>query len=189
MKRFRNNLRLSRAHSRPSHAVFATLQGESDTHASETDAPQTRKSSKADKKPPKCICNEAHLFRDCPYLISQKRPQGWVADEQIQKQISEKLAQSPKLKAIIGTVRRQATKQSSDATEAKQATPATPPQRQQLRQQQLVLILRPHLRPLLSIRAAIGYEIRGVWTQERTSMSVMTPSASYSNGLLEERTP
>jgi hypothetical protein len=47
-----------------------------------------------------CLCGEPHRFKDCPYLIKEKRPPDWTPDQDIQERIKEKL-QNPRLKAAV----------------------------------------------------------------------------------------
>jgi len=47
-----------------------------------------------------CLCGEPHRFKDCPYLIREKRSPDWTPDQEIQDRIKEKL-QNPRLKAAV----------------------------------------------------------------------------------------
>jgi hypothetical protein len=49
---------------------FATFQG------------QSNHSTRSNQR--KCICGDFHLFIDCPYVISSKRPANWKADPKIE---------------------------------------------------------------------------------------------------------
>jgi len=64
-----------------------------------SEEPQKETSKKKD-----CLCGEPHRFKDCPYLINGKQPQGWKPDPEIQKQIEAKL-QNPRLKAAVDHAR------------------------------------------------------------------------------------
>jgi hypothetical protein len=66
----------------------------------------------------KCVCDELHLFRNCPYLIESKRPQGWTVNKETQAKIDSKLARSSRLKKQVEYNIRRAAVQSSEHEEA-----------------------------------------------------------------------
>lgn len=69
----------------------------------------------------KCVCDEIHLFKDCPYLIESKRPQGWQANKETQAKIDSKLAKNSRLKKQVEyKIRKAAGTQSSEHGEAQQ---------------------------------------------------------------------
>lgn len=124
VERFRNVLRLDRATSKaPSHTAFATLQGEAAAD-SETQAAQAAQAAKSSKKRSNCVCGEDHSFAQCPYLIKQRRDQGWSPNAQIQKQIDEKLAKNPNLKRIIEEKQKKAEEQVNKQAEPQKAAAA-----------------------------------------------------------------
>ena len=47
-----------------------------------------------------CLYGEQHRFKDCPYLISDKQPEGWKPDPAIQERIETKL-QNLRLKVAV----------------------------------------------------------------------------------------
>ena len=47
-----------------------------------------------------CVCGQPHRFKDCPYLIREKRPPDWTPDQDTQERVKEKL-QNPRLKAAV----------------------------------------------------------------------------------------
>jgi hypothetical protein len=51
-----------------------------------------------------CLCGEPHRFKDCPYLIPGRQPQGWKPDPAIQERIETKM-QNPRLKAAVDHAR------------------------------------------------------------------------------------
>ena len=55
-----------------------------------------------------CLCGELHRYAKCPYLVRQNRPQGWVADENIQKSIKQRLSNDAYLRDIIERARQYA---------------------------------------------------------------------------------
>jgi hypothetical protein len=83
VERFRNNTHTDRAVSKAkSHAAFATLQGQAQ---SEVPADNQSTQPTEPKQHTGCLCGAQHSWSNCPYLIKQRRPPGWVADEQTQK--------------------------------------------------------------------------------------------------------
>ncbi|MCJ1262303.1 hypothetical protein MMC22_002173 [Lobaria immixta] len=46
------------------------------------------------------VCGDIHWFSDCSYLVPEKRPQGWKADSEKQKKITEALKDT-KIKAAV----------------------------------------------------------------------------------------
>jgi hypothetical protein len=117
--RFRNHLRLRRATSNTTQTSFATLQGES-----QTDSPTSALAlTTRDKPPPKCLCDELHFFSECPYIVKQIRPKGWVANEQLARQVEEKIGRNNKIKEAIANARKRANQdiQKAKAKQAKQA--------------------------------------------------------------------
>jgi hypothetical protein len=86
---YRNHQRISQATSRasPSYATFATFRGEDENGRV--------------KRWDKCLCGEAHTFRECLYLIEGLRTADWYPSPDTQKEIDHKLANIPKLKAAV----------------------------------------------------------------------------------------
>ena len=72
----------------------------------------TRSSSKG-----LCLCKQDHNFKDCPYLIQTKQPEGWKADPEIQTRIQSKLDNSEPLRAKIATIQSEAQGSDSDDDE------------------------------------------------------------------------
>jgi hypothetical protein len=62
--------------------------------------PQTEKTQEKTPEKKDCLCGEPHRFKDCPYLIPEKQPQGWKPDPAIQERIETKL-KNPRLKAAV----------------------------------------------------------------------------------------
>jgi hypothetical protein len=116
VSRFRNHLRLRRATNNTTHTSFATLQGET--------APESPAGSPAtgERPPPKCLCDELHFFSKCPYIVKQIRPKGWVADEQIMKQVEKKMSKNDRIKDAIAAARKRANQEIHKAKQAKQAS-------------------------------------------------------------------
>jgi hypothetical protein len=109
VERFRNNLRLNRATTKAySHTAFATLQ---EQEATELSAESADTVPSKPKKRSNCVCGENHYFSQCPYLIKQCRLKGWSPNDQIQKEIDEKLAKNPTLKSIVEQKQKRANEQ------------------------------------------------------------------------------
>jgi hypothetical protein len=87
---YRNHQRISQATSRASlpYATFATFFGEDEN-------------GRVKKRWDKCLCGEAHTFRECPYLIEGLRTADWYPSPDTQKEIDHKLANIPKLKVAV----------------------------------------------------------------------------------------
>jgi hypothetical protein len=120
--RFRNHLRLRRATNNTIQTSFATLQGETPVES----PAGTPASTTGDRPPPKCLCDELHFFSQCPYIVKQIRPKGWVANEQLTKQVEEKMSRNDKIKEAIANARKRANQdiqkaQTAKARQAKQA--------------------------------------------------------------------
>jgi hypothetical protein len=49
----------------------------------------------------KCLCGEVHTFRECPYLIEERRSADWYPNPDTKKEIDHELANIPKLKAAV----------------------------------------------------------------------------------------
>lgn len=62
-----------------------------------------------------CLCGELHRFKDCPYLIKEKRPPDWKPDQDTQERIKEKL-QNPRLKAAVKYARASQAKKPQDTS-------------------------------------------------------------------------
>jgi len=65
------------------------------------------------KKLKECLCGEIHHFKDCPYLIEEKRSPGWNPDPQLEQKINERLHVNEKLRGIIERLRKE-TKTTTD---------------------------------------------------------------------------
>jgi hypothetical protein len=63
-----------------------------------------------------CLCGEPHRFKDCPYLIKEKRPPDWTPEQDIQERIKEKL-QNPRLKAAVKYARASQAKKPQEVEE------------------------------------------------------------------------
>lgn len=118
---FRNQRRESLAEKgKSSHSAFpTTFQGqpvekESKNKKDEKKAEDTK--DKASKKT--CVCGEKHRWSECPYLVENKRPQGWKQDEEILKKITEKLEKNSWLKKAIEKVKDKGKKPSDKARSA-----------------------------------------------------------------------
>jgi hypothetical protein len=61
---------------------------------------QDQQPQEGDHEKRDCLCGKPHRFKDCPYLIREKRPPDWTPDQDIQDRIKEKL-QNPRLKAAV----------------------------------------------------------------------------------------
>jgi hypothetical protein len=118
VEQFRNNIRTNRAASKlNSHTAYATLQGEA--HNSELPADSQSTQPTKLKQHTGCLCGAQHSWSNCPYLIKQLRPPGWVADEQIQKEIDQKLSTHANLREIIKGKRKAADKREEAKTKQK----------------------------------------------------------------------
>lgn len=98
ISRFRNHLRLDRETTQlptHDHSAFATLNGETNK-----DTPRTKE----------CVCGEIHRWNDCLYLIEHLRTPQWVPNDEIQKKIDTKLAESEYLRDRIDLVKKYAQK-------------------------------------------------------------------------------
>lgn len=65
---------------------FATFKGETDSPSNSNSSGNKRGRSSS---PPTCVCGDQHWFRNCPYLIESKRPQGWRPDPVKQAQVDQ----------------------------------------------------------------------------------------------------
>jgi len=67
------------------------------------------KSSDDEKKQQReCLCGQIHHFKDCPYLIKEKRTHEWHPNREIQDKIDEKLRTNEKLRGIIERLQKEA---------------------------------------------------------------------------------
>lgn len=160
VKKFRNYLRLNRASSKAStHTAFAILQKEnSEDSTTETSIELL----KAERTPPKCLCDELHFFSQCPYLIRQQRPKNWVANEQIQKQVEEKMAKSPRVRDVITTARKKANQQHSRAQNSRNKTKQTSELQEDSSQQQKQTTTATTTLTSFAVDQS-NYELRDTW--------------------------
>lgn len=80
---------VTRKKPRGRHGAFATtLQGQERTSA-ETKV---------------CLCNEEHLFKDCPYLNPSIRDKAWIPEPRIEKAVESKLRTNKRLREIVSRV-------------------------------------------------------------------------------------
>ena len=122
IENYRNYLRTTTARNSskgPSRTAFATLQGTSQ-ESSENEHEQRQKKQNSKSKSSDCLCGETHRFSDCPYLIEELREAAWVPNEEIKRQIDEKLSKIPKLRAAV----EKAQKQAREKTPTTKVTPA-----------------------------------------------------------------
>jgi hypothetical protein len=63
-----------------------------------------------------CLCGEPHRFKDCPYLIPERQPEGWKPDPAIQERVETKL-QNPRLKAAVEYARASQKEKEKDVPE------------------------------------------------------------------------
>jgi hypothetical protein len=54
----------------------------------------------------KCLCDEFHLYRTCPYLIPERRPAGWKPNHSIQKKVDDLVAAMQPHDRRLFTIRR-----------------------------------------------------------------------------------
>ena len=110
---FRNERRESFAKKgKTSHSAFsASFQGQS-TDDKKEDGKEKKEDGKEKKeaKEKKCVCDERHKWKDCPYLIEGKRAQDWKPNEEIQKKITEKLEKNEWMRKAIDKVKGSAEK-------------------------------------------------------------------------------
>ena len=71
-----------------------------------------------------CLCGRLHRFRDCFYLVEEKRPKGWKANTDIQERIDAKL-RNPRVKEAVDRALAQAKKQQPPPPEDKKDTSET----------------------------------------------------------------
>lgn len=69
-------------------------------HVSQSAFTTTFQDQEGDHKKRDCLCGEPHRFKDCPYLIREKRPPDWIPDQEIQERIKGKM-QNPRLNAAV----------------------------------------------------------------------------------------
>ncbi|KAM4067558.1 integrase core domain-containing protein [Hirsutella rhossiliensis] len=86
----------------------AAFQGKGEKTEKKEDKPKWS-SRKNDKGIPLCVCGKHHFFADCFYLIESARPDGWTADQTVEKKIKDILDSNPWAKTM--TERAQQSKQ------------------------------------------------------------------------------
>jgi replicative superfamily II helicase len=96
----RQILRVETAESSSRSAFLTSLQ---EQQQRQQQGQQEEIQEKAPKKTD-CLCGEPHRFKDCPYLIPGRQPQGWKPDLAIQERIETKM-QNPRLKAAVDHAR------------------------------------------------------------------------------------
>lgn len=101
LENYRNHLRTTKARTTKgsSHTAFATLQG------APPENPGKEQEQHQEKQNPKklsdCVCGESHRFKDCAYLIEELREAEWVPNEEIKRQIDDKLSKILRLRIAV----------------------------------------------------------------------------------------
>jgi hypothetical protein len=124
----RNYLRLitaTKTSTAVSHTAFSSFQNEGPIELS-AEPPSTQstasasasKSSKQQRQYKPCLCRGKHRFSECFYLIPQLRPSNWTPDEQIQKEIEQKLARSLSIREAVDRAKNYVNKQKRGASAA-----------------------------------------------------------------------
>lgn len=95
---FRKNQRVVKARKgNIQYSAYATFKGESlPVQKQEDRSGSTRRRPSLD-----CLCGQKHYWKDCPYLVENKHPQGWQPDQVIQNSITQKLESNPSLRAKV----------------------------------------------------------------------------------------
>jgi Reverse transcriptase (RNA-dependent DNA polymerase) len=110
LENYRNHLRTTKARMSASkgssHTAFATLQGTPQENPESEQGPRQNRSPNP-KKLSDCLCGESHRFKDCAYLIEELRGTGWAPNEEIKRQIDDKLSKIPKLRIAVEKAQKQ----------------------------------------------------------------------------------
>ena len=94
----RNNL--VPVQSRGIHGAFATSQEGGEKAKAKNPSYKGRTATGSqDKK--KCLCEEEHKFKECPYLIPSKRTKNWKENKDIREKIDEKLKKVDSLRYLV----------------------------------------------------------------------------------------
>jgi hypothetical protein len=111
LENYRNHLRTARARMSASkgssHTAFATLQGAPQEDPENKQGPCQEKNSTL-KKLSDCLCGESHRFKDCAYFIEELRGAEWAPNEEVKRQIDDKLSKIPRLRIAVEKAQKQA---------------------------------------------------------------------------------
>ncbi|MBC7849792.1 MAG: hypothetical protein H7Y31_08650, partial [Chitinophagaceae bacterium] len=91
---------------------------------STSDKPSEKPSSdKSENKPKTCLCGDNHAWKVCFYIVPSIRPQRWKGDENIQKKVDGIIEKNPRVKSVVGRIRKLAEgkKEKSQPTAANHA--------------------------------------------------------------------
>jgi hypothetical protein len=126
LENYRNYLRMARARMSASkgfsHTAFATLQG------APPENPENEQEQHQEKQNLKkfldCVCGESYRFKDCVYLIKELRGAEWALNEEIKRQIDDKLSRIPRLRIAVETAQKQA-REKKEKKKEKEIAPTT----------------------------------------------------------------